>query len=341
LISMRAAVYHGPGDLRVEDVPEPSAGPGDVVIKVMAVLTCGTDLKTLRRGHPYVKPPRILGHEYSGVVVEAGEGSGFKIGDRVTGVNSGPCLECRYCRMGRENLCETLDSELVGFTVDGAYAKLCRIPRRVARINLHRIPDGIGFDEAAFLEPLSCVVHGLNIAMPLGGRIAILGSGPIGLLHLQALKSIQPSVRVTVFDPHAEKLDVARRLGADETVETMEDIWGKYEGLYDSVIESVGRVEAWERAVQLVDKGGTVLFFGGCPRNTKLQLDTYKTHYGELRLLGAFHHTPRDVRKALEMISTGRLRLNELVNYEKPLEEIVRAYESLASGQAVKILIRP
>ncbi len=338
---MRAAVYHGPGDFRVEDMPEPSAGPGDVVIRVVSVLTCGTDLKTLRRGHPYVKPPRILGHEYSGVVVESGEGSGFRVGDRVAGVNSGPCLECRYCRLGRENLCETLDSELVGFSVDGAYARLCRIPRRVARINLHRIPDWIGFEEAAFLEPLSCVVHGLNITMPLGGSIAIMGGGPIGLLHLQAVKNIRLDSKVTVFDPHPEKLEVASRLGADETVEAVGEIWNAFEGRFETVIESVGRVEAWEKAVQIVEKGGTVLFFGGCPRGTKLQLDTYKTHYGELRLLGAFHHTPRDVKKALEMISSGRLKLRELINYEKPLEEIVEAYESLARGQAVKILIRP
>ncbi|MEM1944238.1 MAG: alcohol dehydrogenase catalytic domain-containing protein [Nitrososphaerota archaeon] len=338
---MLAAVYHGPGDLRLEDMAEPSAGPGDVVIRVEAVLTCGTDLKTIRRGHPYVRPPRVLGHEYSGVVVEAGEGSGFSVGERVTGVNSGPCQQCRYCLKGRENLCETLDRELVGFTVDGAYAQLCRIPRRVARVNLHRMPDGLGFVEAAFLEPLSCVVHGLSVATPIGEKIAILGGGPIGLLHLQTIKSMQPTSHVTVFDPHQEKLSVATRLGADETVEAVGTVWDRYVGVFDTVVESVGRVEAWERAVQLVDKGGTVLFFGGCPRDSRLELDTYKTHYGELRLLGAFHHTPRDVRRALELISRGGMRLTQLINYEKPLSGILEVYDSLSRGEAVKILIRP
>ena len=197
------------------------------------------------------------------------------------------------------------------------------------------------FRDAAFLEPLSCVVHGLGLLPSLSGKVAILGSGPIGLLHLQAVKGLEASSHITVFDPHHEKLEKAASLGADEVVPASSDVWDRYSGRFDLVIESVGRVEAWEKAVHLVDKGGTVLFFGGCPKDTKLMLDTYKTHYGELRLYGSFHHTPRDVKKALEMIVSGRLRLREILSHEERLDRIVEAYQMLNRGEAVKIHIRP
>jgi len=337
---MRAAVFYGPGDLRVEDVGRPSPGRGEVVVKVEATLTCGTDLKTLRRGHPFIRPPRILGHEYSGVVAEQGDGAAFKVGERVAGVNSGPCFECSFCRRGRENLCETLDRALIGFTTDGSYAEYCRIPSRVARVNLLRLDDRVSFDEASFLEPLSCVVHGLDRVNLSAEVAAIIGGGPIGLMHLQVMKLLAPQTRVTVLDRHAEKLEMARRMGADRTVNIVEE---SLDGLWETfglVIEAVGRIESWEMGLRLVEKGGTVLFFGGCPRGTAISLDTYRTHYHELNVLGAFHHTPRDVKKALDLIQSRRLMLREMIQAEMSLENIGEAFEKLQRGEAGKILIR-
>jgi len=339
---MRAAVLFGVGDLRVVDAPMPRAGAGDVVIKVEAALMCGTDVKTFRRGHPLIRPPRIIGHEYSGVVVEAGDESEFKVGDRVAGVNSGPCLECRYCKAGKENLCETLHEELIGFTCDGVFAEYCRIPSRVARVNLHRIGDGVSFEEAASLEPLSCVVHGINrVNLDIVSDVAILGSGSIGLMHLQVIKQLKPDARVFVFDPHWEKLEKASRLGADEIVNIRDKEISSFNRRFQLVIEAVGRVETWEQAVELADKGGTVLFFGGCPKGTKLNLDTYRTHYEELTLLGAFHHTPRDVKKASELINTKKLKLRELIGAEVSLEKIKEGLEAMMSGKAIKVLVKP
>ncbi|HIQ30044.1 MAG TPA: alcohol dehydrogenase [Candidatus Caldiarchaeum subterraneum] len=339
---MRAVIFRGVGDVGVVDVDKPAAGFGEVVIRVKAALMCGTDVKMFRRGHPLVRPPRVIGHEYSGVVVDAGEESGFNVGDRVAGVNSGPCMECGYCKSGRENLCTTLDEALIGFTCDGVFAEYCRIPKRVARVNLLRIGDELPFEEAAFLEPLSCVVHGLSrVNVSQAGEAAILGSGSIGLMHLQVIKHRNPNARVWVFDPHWEKLEKAVRLGADKVVNIREEDLRSYRRGFQLVVESVGRVEAWEDAVELVDKGGVVLFFGGCPKGTKLSLDTYKTHYEELTLLGAFHHTPRDVKQALEMIKTGRLKLRELIGAEVSLEEIREGFEAMIAGRAAKVLVRP
>ena len=339
---MRAAVFYGVGDVRVVDVVKPTAGVGEVVIKVEAALMCGTDVKTFRRGHPLMNPPRVIGHEYSGVVVEAGAGSGFNVGDRVAGVNSGPCLECRYCRAGRENLCTTLDEALIGFTFDGVFAEYCRIPSRIARVNLLKIGDKLPFEEAAFLEPLSCVVHGLNrVNLNQAEEIAILGSGSIGLMHLQIIKHRNPEAKVWIFDPHWEKLEKAKQLGADKVVNIREENLLDYRYGFQLVVESVGRVEAWDNAVELVDKGGAVLFFGGCPKGTKLNLDTYKTHYEELTLLGAFHHTPRDVKQALEIIKTGQLRIRELIGAEVTLDNINEGFEAMMSGRATKVLVRP
>ena len=338
---MKAAVFYGPGDVRLEDVDRPSAGVGDVVIRVEAALSCGTDLKTFRRGHPLMRPPRVMGHEYSGVVVEAGEDSGFEIGDRVAGVNSGPCMSCKYCSRGRENLCESLEETLIGFTSNGAFAEYCLIPRRVARVNLLKLASNTPFEEAAFLEPLSCVIHGLNLLELNVERIAILGSGSIGLLHLQAVKQLAPNARVSIFDPHWEKLSLAEKLGADRVVNIREESFSEYERGFDLVIEAVGRVEAWETAARLADKGGTVLFFGGCPRGTTVSLDTYRVHYEELRLLGAFHHTPRDVKKALQLIESGKMRLRELIGMTINLDKIGEAFQLLQRGEAAKILIKP
>jgi len=344
---MRAAVFYGPGDIRVEDVPKPEPGPGEVVVRNLVALSCGTDLKTFLRGHPYMHPPRIMGHEFSGVVDSVGEGVDWvKPGDRVVAVNSAPCGHCRYCKLGRFNLCENLDETLIGFGVDGAYAEYVKLPPRIVTFNLYKLSSNIDPTVAAQLEPLSCVVRGERLIDPdLGDTVVVIGAGPIGLYHIQVSRLMGAGTVIAV-DVVDERLDYAARFGADVTlnplrvdvVEKVKSLTGGYGA--DVVVEAVGKPETWEQAVKLVRKAGTVMFFGGCPSGTTVTLDTYTIHYGELRILGSFHHTPQDVSRTLKIIESGRLRLREMVTGEIRLEEIKEMFERLKQGRDIKIAIR-
>ena len=221
---MKAAVFYGPGDLRVEEVEKPKPGPGEVLVKTSVALTCGTDLKTYLRGHPYSKPPLIMGHEYTGIVEEVGEGVDWvKPGDRIVTVNSAPCGHCIYCKLGRPNLCERLMDQIIGFTVDGAYAEYVKVPPRVARFNLYHVAEDVEPVEAALLEPFSCVVRGQRlINIDLGDTIAIIGAGPIGLMHL-LLAQISGSKKTIVIDISPDRLRFAEELGADVTINNRDE----------------------------------------------------------------------------------------------------------------------
>jgi L-iditol 2-dehydrogenase len=295
---VRALRFHGPGDARLETVPDPAPGPGEIVIRVEAALTDGTDRKALLRGHPVLlgPPPSPFGHEYAGVVVES-RSERFAPGDRVTGANSAPCGECRPCRRGREALCERLLPLL-----NGAYAELLRIPAHIVRTNVHRVPDGLAFEVAAMVEPLACAVHAAD---GVDGDVAILGRGPMGRM-LAAVTG-------------------APALGRDA------------DGAWDTVIEAAGTESAWRRAVDLVRPGGTVVLFGGLPRGTTLPVDTYRLHYEALTLRGVFHHRPRDVRRALELLVAEPSRFRTLLAGETDLDGTVAALESGAG----KVVVRP
>lgn len=345
---MKGAVFYGPGNIKIEDVDEPKLDKHDVLVKVKVSLTCGTDLKTYRRGHPLIKPPVVLGHEFAGVIESKGsEVGGFNEGDRVVATNTGPCYECYFCKIGKHNLCEKLDESIIGFTHDGSYAQLVRVPYRVVRANMVKIPEWVKFEEAAFLEPLSCVIHGLSMVnFDYNDTVLILGSGPIGLLHLQVVKSMGVK-KVIVADPNDSKLNIATKLGADYVINVKkedleEDVLKMTNGIgADKVIEAVGRVETWQGSIKLVRRGGKVLLFGGCPKGTEVSFDTYRLHYDELTLLGAFHYTPADVRKAFSLIESGKLSLTQMITETVSLSNLHDAFEKLSKGQAIKIAIKP
>ncbi|MCS7138264.1 MAG: zinc-dependent dehydrogenase [Candidatus Caldarchaeum sp.] len=343
---MRAAVYYGPSDVRVENVEMPEAGRGEVVVRNNVTLTCGTDLKMFLRGHPYAKPPMIMGHEFAGVVHEVGEGVDWvRVGDRVVAANSAPCGRCVYCKLGRFNLCENLDETIVGFTVDGAYAEYVKVPSRIVNFNLYKIPETVEFEEAALLEPLACVVRGQRLAeIQPGDRVAVLGSGPIGLMHMMLAKLLGAG-KVLVVDVNWNRLRYAERLGADVVVNSSEQdvsstVMEETDGLgADLVIEAVGLPETWEQTQRLVRKGGTVLLFGGPPKGTKFSADTYTIHYGEVRVQGSFHHTPQDVYTTLKLIESKRLPLKSLITARAKLSEIVSVFDSLRQGREIKVAI--
>jgi L-iditol 2-dehydrogenase len=343
---LKAARFYAPGDLRVEEVEVPKIGKGELLIRNHVALTCGTDLKMFLRGHRLAIPPLIIGHEFAGTVEKVGEEvEGFEEGMRVVAANSAPCMSCYYCRIAKPNLCDRLDEVLVGFSSPGAYAEYVRLPARIVKQNTYEIPKDIPFEAAAFVEPLACVVHGIelsNIKAP--DLVFVIGAGPIGLLHVQLAK-VHGAGTVVVADASAERLQRAAQLGADKTV-TPGDPVSQVKALTDNrgadvTIEAVGKPETWELAVRATRKGGTTVLFGGCPAGSTASIDTGMVHYGELTLKGVFHHTPSDVRESLRLISTGQVKVASLVTHRMKLTEVEAALRLMQKGAAIKVAITP
>ncbi|MDR3390089.1 MAG: zinc-binding dehydrogenase [Rudaea sp.] len=344
--TMRAAVLHGREDIRIEQVPVPEAKPGELIVQVGAALTCGTDLKVFRRGYHarMIVPPALFGHELAGTVVQAGEGvEGFAPGDRVVALNSAPCGVCYFCERGQENLCDDL------LFNNGAYAEYIRIPERIVKKNTLRVPDHVPLEHAALTEPLACAVHGFVDSKPRAGdTVAVIGGGPLGLmiLHVAALAGYQ----VIALVRHDGQVEAARQLGAAHVVQTTNirkairdtrALTPKERGV-DIAIEAVGVPEAWQEAVELVRKGGTVNFFGGCAADTKVTLDTNRIHYSDITLRATFHHTPAICREALALIAGGRFQAGAFITGHAHLYELNRVFEKLMNRSSeIKTAIVP
>ena len=330
---MTAAVLYGKEDLRLERVAIPRAGAGEIVVRVGAALTCGTDLKVYRRGYHamMLKPPIPFGHELAGVVYEAGEGvSTFREGDRVVALNSAPCDVCFFCKRDQQNLCEDL------LFNNGAYAEYIRIPARIVEKNTLRIPDGIPFEHAALTEPLACVVRGLEEtgAQP-GDTMVVIGAGPIGLMFMHVAELA--GLRVIAVVKRDDQIATAKLFGASDVVQTnaVEDVVSAARALTpngrgaDAVIEAAATPATWEWAVDIVRKGGVVNFFGGPPSGTKVSLDTNRLHYGDITLKASFHHTPATCRTAFELITSGRFHCAEAITGRVPLESVPEVFAKM------------
>jgi L-iditol 2-dehydrogenase len=323
---MTAAVLYGKEDVKIERVPIPRVGEGEVLIKVQVALTCGTDLKVYQRGYhaKMIVPPALFGHELAGVIEEVGPNvRGFKKGMRVVALNSAPCQMCFYCSKHQENLCEDL------LFNNGAYAEYIRIPRRIVETNMLAIPPAVSFDAAAMAEPLACVLRGLHeTGVEIGDTVAVIGGGPIGLMFVQVAKLTGCNVVAVV--KRDSQVDAAKKFGADDVVQITEvdDPVEAVRALSpdrrgaDVVVEAVGRPDAWEWAVGMVRRGGTVNFFGGCANGTRVQLDTSRLHYSEITLKATFHHTPETVRKAFALIAEKKVKGTDYVTSEAPLSRL-------------------
>jgi len=342
---MKAAMLYGLKDLRIEDIPVPKVGAGEVLVKVKAATTCGTDLKIFQRGYieKVIKLPTPFGHEWAGEVSEVGEGLEWpKKGMRVRAGNSAPCLRCTMCMKGKYNLCENM------IWLWGAYAEYIKVPARMVLLNTQEIPQHVSYEEAAVTEPLACVLHGVEEArVKLDDTVAIIGAGPIGLLHLLAVARMGAE-KTIIIDLIEERLNFAEKLGADEivnagkmdAVEKVKQLTGGYGA--DIVIEAIGLPATWEQALSLVRKGGVVLEFGGCLPGTEIKVDTELLHYGEVTVLGAFHTTPLHFRKALNLISSRTIDVRPLITRKMRLQNIGEAFEILATSKnEIKIAINP
>lgn len=343
---MNAAVLYGKEDVRIERLPVPEAGAGEIVVRVAAALTCGTDLKVFRRGYheKMLTPPVSFGHEMAGVVSQVGPGvKAFLEGDRVVAVNSAPCGECYFCRKQQENLCDDL------LFNNGAYAEYFRIPARIVAKNTFLVPESIPLEHAALTEPLACVLHGMDeTGVQPGDRMVVIGAGPIGLMfiHAAALNNIE----VIAVVKHPEQVGLARSFGASHVVQTTAtgDVIASVRALTpqgrgaDAVVEAVATPETWQWAVDIVRKGGTVNFFGGCAAGTQVVFDTNRLHYNDLTLRASFHHRPSVCRRAFDWIASGRFQSGKFLTGSAPLEDLVPVFRRfLNRSNDIKIAIHP
>ena len=343
---MKAIQYYGPQNIKYEEIPVKPPEAGEVVVKVISALTCGTDVKTFRRGHPVLikSTPSGFGHEFSGIVEKVGKGvENVKAGDRVVAANSAPCGHCFFCKKEEYNLCENLD------LLNGAYAQYITVPSRIVEKNMLILPDNLSFDKAAFCEPLANVVHGVERTdIKEGQSVGIIGIGPIGLMFARLAKL--KGARVIVAGRNPIKLKAAEEFAhADEIVDLKrypnpEKIFKEFteegRGL-DIAVECVGLPEIWERIFSCVRPGGTVHFFGGCKSGSTVTFDTTKMHYGDIKLMSVFHHTPKYFRMALDYISSGQVEVEKLITDTISLEKIEWAMNQHIEGKAIKFLVKP
>jgi L-iditol 2-dehydrogenase len=342
---MLAAVLYGKEQVEIKRVPVPDLDAGDVLVRVRAALTCGTDVKVFRRGYHarMIVPPALFGHELAGDVVAVGDGvKRFHPGQRVVAANSAPCGECFYCRRDNENLCENL------LFNNGAYAEYIRIPSRIVEKNTYEIPDHVSYQDAALVEPLACVIRGIDeTGVKQGDTVVVIGVGPIGLMFVRLL-SLR-GCRVIAIGRRRPQLDRAMALGAHAAISIQEEksVIGAVRHLTqgygaDVVIEAVGKPETWQQAVEMLRRGGVVNFFGGCPADTKVSLDTQLMHYSEITCTASFHHSPAHVRKALEAVVAGYINARDFVTGEEPLSNLNEVLQhQLHKNGAVKTAIIP
>lgn len=355
-----AALLYGQEDLRLETVADPTPAEGEVVIRVGAATTCGTDLKVWRRGGhaKMLKPPTLFGHEAAGEIVAIGAGvTGWKVGDRVVANNSAPCMDCFFCKKEEYSLCPDLTFN------NGTFAEYLKIPAPIVQHNLLPIPEDLSFDLAAMTEPLACVLHGAARShVKPGDRVVVLGDGAIGLMFVAAIASglgdwiptgqftpqDHPYAEVFLFGGNDHRLQVGQKLGAVKTFNhrQVEDIpalvkeltegWGA-----DVVIEATGVPTVWETAIACARPGATVNLFGGCPRNTTITVDTEQLHYSELTLKGVFHNTPRHVRAALSLLASRCLPFELLISEQQPLQHLGQVFEAMKQRQVIKVAMHP
>jgi L-iditol 2-dehydrogenase len=344
---MRVVRFHAPKDVRLEDAPEPSAGPGELVVRVRNCSVCGTDAKIWRSGHPDLRPPRVLGHEIAGEVAEVGEGAGgWAVGDRVQVIAAIPDGSCHECRHGWASVCP--NQERIGYQYDGGFAELLRVPAKVLAVDgVNRVPDGLSFAEASVAEPLSCVINGQELAgVGEGQTVVVVGAGPIGCLHVRLARA-RGAARVLLVELNRARLELAADLvapdeaiaadGAD-TVAAVRRLTGGRGA--DVIIVAAGSGQAQEDALRMAARRGTVSFFGGLPKDRPtITCDANIVHYREVGIVGANGSSPAHNQQALALIASGEVPVADLITHRLPLERTIEAIQTVTSGEAIKVTI--
>ncbi len=346
--TMKAIVYYAPGDIRIEQVDVPVCGDGEMRVKVDACAVCGTDLKSYVSGNPRIKAPKIMGHEFTGIVDTVGIAvSGFELGERIVMATSVACGDCYYCKRGHRNLCANIAP--MGFTYEGGMAEYTVIPA-LALEGGHavKVPLSVPAEHAALAEPLSCAVNSCyNCNIQKGDTVIVIGAGPMGIMNACVARQFGAS-KIILAEINEERLKQAEPFGFDVLVNPAK------EDLASIVMEHTGGVGAdiaivaapaakpQEDAISLVRKRGTVCLFASLPAgNSEITIDSRIIHYGEIKLVGSSDSTPEQVEKAVEIISSGSLKADKLASHVLPLDDIMKAYELMKSGKALRVILKP
>jgi L-iditol 2-dehydrogenase len=334
---MKVARFHAPGDIRVEEAPEPVAGPGELKIRVRNCSTCGTDAKIFKFGHHHIRPPRVMGHEIAGEVTGTGE--------RVQVIAAIPCGTCEECRRGHLTVCANQES--MGYHYDGGFAEYLIVPAKVLAVNgVNAIPDGVGYAEASVAEPLACVLNGQSLArVGAGDDVVVMGAGPIGCLHVRLARA-RGAGRVFLVDVNADRLAMAAELvRPDEVIDA--DAAGRVLKLTggrgaDVVITAAASGAAQEEALRMVARQGRVSFFGGLPKDDPvIRLDSNVVHYREVTIVGANGSSPAHNAEALRLIAEGLVPVSDLITHRLPLDRVLDGISLVSRGEAIKVTVEP
>lgn len=348
---MLALRFYAPEDLRLEDVPEPTCGTDEVKIRVKNCSTCGTDVKIRKNGHQNLTPPRIIGHEIAGEVVEVGSGvaGDWKLGDRVQVIAAVPCGKCHECRKGWMAVCQNQTS--VGYQYDGGFAEYMIVPREVLAVDgMNRIPDGVGFAEASAAEPFACAINAQEqLGIEPGDDVVIFGAGPIGCLHVRIARGVHGAGRIILVDINSERLKMSADavqpdvvINASE-VNIVEEILKLTGGRgADVIITATPANITQEQAVSMAARNGRISFFGGLPKtNPTITLDSNLVHYRQLHIHGANGSAPEHNRRALDYIASGEVPVADLITRRIRLRDVMDAFGIVERGEAIKVTVEP
>ena len=348
---MKALRFHAPGDVRLEDVPEPTCGADEVKIRVRNCSTCGTDVKIRSNGHVNITRVTTMGHEIAGEVVEVGGDAvgGFEVGDRVQVIAAVPCGDCHECRKGWMAVCQNQTS--VGYQYDGGFAEYMIVPPEVLRVDgLNRIPEGVGFDEASAVEPFACAINAQEqLGIEEGDFTVVFGAGPIGCMHIRIARGVHKVGTVVLVDVNAERLAMSAEAVQPDvvidasTTDVVAEVMRLTEGRgADVIITATPANVTQEQAIAMAARNGRISFFGGLPKtNPTIACDSNLVHYRQLHIHGANGSAPEHHKAALSYIASGQIPVKDLITRHVPLDQALDALDIVARGEAIKVTVEP
>jgi L-iditol 2-dehydrogenase len=339
---MRVAMYYNNRDVRLEALPVPKIGAGELLLRTRASGICGSDLMEWYR---IKKAPLVLGHEITGEVVEVGaKVDNFQVGDRVFSSHHVPCGTCRYCLAGHQSVCDLLRTTHFD---PGGFAEYIRVPKNNVELGTLKIPDTMTYDEGSFIEPLACVVRAQRFARVAEGQtVLVIGSGISGLLHIQLARA-RGAERIIATDLSDYRLNAAKRFGADATLHGSEDVPAKLlelngGRLADRVIVCAGALPAAQQATKSVDRGGTLLFFAPTAAGVDVPIPLFEFWRDEINVVTSYAGSGEDLKESLELIRDHKVRVADMVTHRLPLAETGLGFELTASGRdSIKVIIDP
>lgn len=339
---MRVAMYYNNRDIRLEEMPKPQIGSGEVLIRVEACGICGSDVMEWYR---LAKAPLVQGHEIAGEIVEVGQGvERWKNGDRVFAYHHVPCNTCHYCVRGHHTVCDTFRNTHFD---PGGFAEYVRVPAINVDRGLYPLLEDISFEEATFIEPLACAVRGQRLArMKTGDSVLIIGSGIVGLLQVQLARVMEAS-HVVATDVVDNRLEAAEKFGADAVIHGKQDVPALFRKINDGrladlVVVCTGVLPAIEQGLQSVERGGTILFFAPTEPGGKVSINVNDLLFNEITVTSSYSGSREDARIALDLIQTRRVRVREMITHRFGLAETGEGFKLVAEPKdSIKVIIEP